>query len=71
MAGGMAVNKNKFIEDWGTHRENLEKYFRLNRRTLGIILTFGVFVPVLTYKGVVAEFNKHDLDHGNPPRKFL
>jgi hypothetical protein len=34
MAGGMEVNKNKYIEEWGTARENLEKNFRWTRRNL-------------------------------------
>eukprot|EP00897_Mesotaenium_endlicherianum_P001265 jgi/Mesen1/1166/ME000124S00203 len=71
MAGGLDVHKNKFVEEWGARRENLEKAFRFNRKTLPIVLTFGVAVPYLVYKGCIAEFNKQDLDEGRKPRKFL
>ncbi|CAM6116996.1 unnamed protein product [Calypogeia fissa] len=70
MVGGMEVRSNKFVEQWAAHRENLELYFRFNRRTIPICLTFGVFVPVLTYYGIVAEFKKQDKLEGRS-RKFL
>ncbi|CAK9219389.1 unnamed protein product [Sphagnum troendelagicum] len=71
MAGGMEVHKNRYVEDWGTARENLEKTFRFNRRTLTLAIIFGIAVPYVTYRGIVAEFNKQDELAGRPPRKFL
>lgn len=56
MAGGMEVNKNKFLEEWVTGRENLEYNFRWTRRNLAIVGIFGIAVPVLLYKGIVREF---------------
>ena len=56
MAGGMGATKNKYVEDWGTMRENLEKTFRFNRKTLSLGILFGVVVPVLIYRGSVSEF---------------
>ncbi|KAJ0800072.1 putative NADH:ubiquinone reductase (H(+)-translocating) [Helianthus annuus] len=56
MGGGMEANKNKFIEDWGTVRENLEHNFRWTRRNLAIVGIFGVAIPYLVYKGTVREF---------------
>ncbi|PNX56019.1 hypothetical protein L195_g049653, partial [Trifolium pratense] len=56
MGGGMEANKNKFIEDWGTARENLEHNFRWSRRNLLLVGIFGIAVPVLVYKGIVKEF---------------
>jgi len=56
MAGGMEANKNKFIEDWGTARENLEFNFRWTRRNLALVGIFGIAIPVLVYKGIVREF---------------
>ncbi|KAG5106415.1 hypothetical protein JHK82_043385 [Glycine max] len=57
MGGGMEANKNKFIEDWGTARENLEFNFRWTRRNLALVGIFGIAIPVLVYKGIVREFN--------------
>lgn len=56
MAGGMEVHKNRYVEDWGTARENLEKTFRFNRRTLPLAIIFGLAVPYVTYRGIVADF---------------
>lgn len=52
----MEANKNKFIEDWGTARENLEHNFRWTRRNLAIVGIFGIAIPYLVYKGTVREF---------------
>ncbi|CAM0882690.1 unnamed protein product [Alopecurus aequalis] len=68
MGGGMEVNRNKWIEEWGAGRENLELNFRFTRRSLAIIGLFGIAVPFLVYKGIVREF---DEDAGRPHRKFL
>lgn len=56
MGGGMETNKNRWIEDWATSRENLEHHFRWTRRNLALVGIFGVAVPVLVYKGIIKEF---------------
>ncbi|PHU18837.1 hypothetical protein BC332_09988 [Capsicum chinense] len=56
MGGGMEYNKNKWIEEWGAARENLEHNFRWSRRNLAVVGIFGIAVPVLIYKGIVKEF---------------
>ncbi|KAL5574567.1 hypothetical protein UlMin_016266 [Ulmus minor] len=48
MGGGMETNKNKFIEDWSSTRENLKHNFRWSRRNLAL--------PIFVYKGIVREF---------------
>jgi hypothetical protein len=52
----MEVHKNRYVEDWGAARENLEKTFRFNRRTLPLAIIFGIAVPYVTYRGIVADF---------------
>lgn len=52
----MEYNKNRWIEEWGAARENLEHNFRWTRRNLAIVGIFGIAVPVLIYKGIVKEF---------------
>lgn len=71
MGGGMEANKNKFIEEWGSVRENLEHNFRWTRRNFALVGIFGVALPYLVYKGVVREFHMQDEDAGRPYRKFL
>eukprot|EP00850_Spirogloea_muscicola_P019167 SM000185S04026 [mRNA] locus=s185:42297:43262:- [translate_table: standard] len=71
MGGGMDCRKNVHIEDWGTARENLEKVFRLNRRTVPVAIFFGLVVPFAVYRGIVSEFHKLDEDAGVPLRKFM
>lgn len=56
MGGGMETNKNKFIEDWGSARENLEHNFRWTRRNFALIGIFGIALPILVYKGIVKDF---------------
>lgn len=56
MGGGMEANKNRFIEEWGAARENLEHNFRWTRRNLALVGLFGIAVPVFIYKGIVKEF---------------
>uniref|UniRef100_A0A803MEX2 Uncharacterized protein n=1 Tax=Chenopodium quinoa TaxID=63459 RepID=A0A803MEX2_CHEQI len=56
MGGGMEASKNKFIEEWGSARENLEHNFRWTRRNFALIGIFGIALPVLVYKGIVREF---------------
>ncbi|KAL5550494.1 hypothetical protein UlMin_000670 [Ulmus minor] len=56
MGGGMETNKNKFIEDWSSARENLEHNFRWSRRNLALVGLFGIALPIFAYKGIVREF---------------
>lgn len=56
MGGGMEANKNKFIEEWSSARENLEHNFRWSRRNLALVGLFGLALPILVYKGIVREF---------------
>ncbi|GBG85728.1 hypothetical protein CBR_g40455 [Chara braunii] len=67
----MEYAKNKFIEDWGAARENMEKTFRFNRRSLGLFLLWGIAVPTLVYKSVTNDMSKMAEAQGKPPRKFL
>ncbi|XP_042495312.1 uncharacterized protein LOC122074518 [Macadamia integrifolia] len=71
MGGGMEVNKNRFIEDWNSARENLEHNFRWTRRNFALVGIFGIALPVLIYKGIVKEFHLQDEEYRRPPRKFL
>ncbi|KAL5550489.1 hypothetical protein UlMin_000665 [Ulmus minor] len=56
MGGGMETNKNKFIEDWSSVKENLEHNFRWSRRNLALVGLFGIALPIFAYKGIVREF---------------
>ncbi|KAK8596514.1 hypothetical protein V6N12_065000 [Hibiscus sabdariffa] len=64
MGGGMEANKNRFIEDWSSARENLEHNFRWTRRNFALVGIFGIALPVLVYKGIVREFHMQDEDNG-------
>lgn len=71
MGGGMEANKNKFIEEWGSVRENLEYNFRWTRRNFALVGIFGIALPILVYKGIVRDFHMQDEDAGRPYRKFI
>lgn len=70
MGGGMETNKNRWIEEWSTARENLEHNFRWTRRNLAIVGIFGIAVPILVYKGIVREFVSQ-LDFSDLNEKIL
>ncbi|GMQ06773.1 hypothetical protein CsSME_00051224 [Camellia sinensis var. sinensis] len=71
MGGGMETNKNRFIEEWGSARENLELNFRWTRRNFALVGLFGIAIPILVYKGIVRDFHMQDDDAGRPHRKLL
>lgn len=52
----MEANKNRFIEDWSSARENLEHNFRWTRRNFALVGLFGIALPIFIYKGIVKEF---------------
>eukprot|EP00227_Mantoniella_beaufortii_P021575 CAMPEP_0197591452 /NCGR_PEP_ID=MMETSP1326-20131121/13308_1 /TAXON_ID=1155430 /ORGANISM="Genus nov. species nov., Strain RCC2288" /LENGTH=75 /DNA_ID=CAMNT_0043156917 /DNA_START=58 /DNA_END=285 /DNA_ORIENTATION=- len=65
------VHANKFIEANGYAREVVEKTFRFTPRNLGIFAIFGIAVPMLIYKGTVAEYRIADEKFGRPEKKFM
>ncbi|PRQ26345.1 putative NADH:ubiquinone reductase (H(+)-translocating) [Rosa chinensis] len=67
----MEPNKNRFVEEWGAARENLEHNFRWTRLNFAIIGIFGIAIIVLVYKGIVREFHMQDEEASRPYRKFL
>ena len=71
LAGNMHVKTNKFIEDWGTYRENLEYTFKWNTDSIVKIAVFAVAVPVVIYKLVIREFDKGDEAYNRPKRDFM
>lgn len=62
MAGGdpTGVKPNVFVEANGAARETIERGFRLRPRSIGLFAVFGVFVPVMIYRGAVADFVRFD-----------
>jgi hypothetical protein len=49
-AGDLPVKPNKFVEANGFHRENVERDFRWNARTLTNIALAGVLFPYFIFK---------------------
>jgi len=56
MSGDLPVRENKFVEQWGHMRENLEYKFRWTPKTMRTVLFAGVLFPVLVYRMTVKEF---------------
>lgn len=65
------VMPNKFVEANGYAREVVERTFRFSPKNLGIFAVFGIAVPVIIYKGCVAEFHHADEKYGRPAKKFM
>jgi hypothetical protein len=53
------IHTNRFIESHGAAREVIERTFKFTPRSIGLIAVFGVFVPVLIYRGAVKDFVRH------------
>ena len=49
-AGDLPVKPNKFVEELGTRRENIEKEFKWDLRTLTNLALFAGVVPFVIYK---------------------
>ena len=49
MAGNLPVKPNKFIEDMGTRRENIEREFKWDVPTLTKIAVFAGALPYVIY----------------------
>lgn len=71
LIGDLPVKPNKYIEDWGTYRENVEYTFKWNSASLFKIALFGMAVPVTIYTFAVKEFDKTDEAYNRPKRDFL
>ena len=71
LIGDLPVKPNKYIEDWGTYRENVEYTFRWNAASFTKIALFGIAVPVTIYTVAVKEFDSTDAAYSRPKRDFL
>ena len=70
-AGDLPVKPSKYVEDWALYRENVEYYFKWDRKTwtrLGFAL---VAFPYGVYSITCAEFDKTDRKYGREPRDFM
>eukprot|EP00877_Chromochloris_zofingiensis_P012758 jgi/Chrzof1/7736/Cz02g34220.t1 len=73
-AGGfsdMYVKKNRYVEQWLDRRENIEREFKWDNRTLTAVLILFVGVPVGLYNALVWSAHQEDEYAGRPPRDFL
>lgn len=68
--GNLPVKPNKYIEDFASRRETIEKEFRWDRTTLTRIGLWGVVAPYVIYHLIVREFDKVD-EFGNKPKRDL
>ncbi len=66
--GNLPVKSNKYIEDFGTRRETIEKEFAWDSATIQRLLVWGLAVPVGIYKMMVFEFDSADSFGGKPKR---
>ena len=71
LIGDLPVKPNKYIEDWGTYRENVEYTFKWNAASFTKIAIFGIAVPVTIYTVAVKEFDNTDAAYSRPKRDFL
>ena len=71
LIGDLPVKPNKYIEDWGTYRENVEYTFKWNAASFSKIALFAMAVPAVIYTVAVKEFDNTDAAYNRPKRDFL
>lgn len=71
LIGDLPVKPNKYIEEWGTYRENVEYTFRWTAESCTKIAVFAILVPMTIYTIAVKEFDHTDAAYGRPKRDFL
>ena len=71
LIGDLPVKPNKYIEDWGTYRENVEYTFKWNSASFFKIALFGMAVPATIYTVAVREFDNTDEAYNRPKRDFM
>ena len=69
--GDLPVKPNKFVEDWGTYRENVEYTFKWNAQSFFKIGVAGLLVPALIYTVAVKEFDHTDERYNRGKRDFM
>ena len=69
--GDLPVKSNEFIEQLGYRRENIEREFVWDRKTLTKVFVFVGLVPYTIYHLAVKELHLSDEIAGRPPRKFM
>lgn len=71
LIGDLPVKPNKYIEDWGTYRENVEYTFKWNSASFLKIALFGMAVPATVYTFAVKEFDHTDEAYNRDKRDFM
>jgi hypothetical protein len=69
-AGDLPAKPNQFVEALGERRENIEREFKWDARTLTNIAVFAGLVPYLIYRVTVKEFDNADAAAGRPKREM-
>jgi hypothetical protein len=54
--GNLPVKPNPYVEDWATHRENVELTFKFDGKTIAILGAAAVTVPYVIYQMCCSEF---------------
>ena len=54
--GNLPVKPNPYVEDWATHRENVEMTFKFDGKTIAILGVAAVTVPYAIYQMCCSEF---------------
>ncbi|GMH34488.1 hypothetical protein BSKO_02322 [Bryopsis sp. KO-2023] len=69
--GDLPCKTTPAVEEWSTHRENLEKYFVFTPKNLATIGATCVLFPYVVYNLIIADFNKKDDVYGRKRRDYM
>jgi hypothetical protein len=68
--GNLPVKPNPYVEDWATHRENVELTFKFDGKTIAILGAAAVTVPYVIYQMCCSEFQSMQAMDGRAQKKY-
>lgn len=64
----LAVHNNKYVEQWLSRREDMEREFRWTNKTVRDVVIMAVLVPVAMYNAIAWCAHEHDKYGDRQPR---
>lgn len=64
----LSVHNNKYVEEWMSRREDIEREFRWTNKTVFQAVTMLIVIPVAMYNAICWRARKDDQYGDRPPR---
>lgn len=67
----LSVHPNKYVEQWISRREDIEREFRWTSKTVRDVVIMGLVVPIAMYNAICWRAHEDDEYGGRKSRDFL